>query len=60
MCKMSSLSVKYGNCYRNRISKYKPVKLALPNFRKINLEISYLKDIEERVEEAEEVVIKAL
>ena len=57
---MLSLSVKCGNCYRNGISKYKLVKLALPNFRKIDLEISRLKDIEEKAEEAEEAVIKAL
>ena len=60
MYKISSLSVKCGNYYRNGISKYKLVKLALPDFRKINLEISYLKDIEEKVEEAEEAAIKAL
>ena len=54
------LSIKCGSYYCNRISKCKLVKLALPNFSKINLEISYLKDIEEKVEEAEEVVIKVL
>ena len=59
-CKIASLSVKCGNCYRNRISKYKPVELALLDFSKINSEISCLEEIEEKAKEAKKVAIAAL
>src|SRR5215207_6949869 len=59
-CKMSSLSVKCGNCYHNGISKCEPVELALPDFGKIDSEMSRLEEMEEKAEEAEEAAMAAL
>ena len=57
---MSSLSVKCGNCYHNGISKCEPVELALPDFGKIDSEMSRLEEMEEKAEEAEEAAMAAL
>jgi DNA repair exonuclease SbcCD ATPase subunit len=59
-CKMSSLSKKCGNCEYNGIQKCEPVDLPVPDFTKIDNEMSRLEQMEDEAAEAEEAAMAAL
>lgn len=59
-CKMTSLSKKCGNCEYNGIRKCEPVDLPIPDFTKIDNEMSRLEEMEDEAAEAEEAAMAAL
>ena len=60
VCKMSSLKVQCGNCYKNGISKCEPVEPVIPNFSRIDSEVDRLEKLEEAAAAEEEAAIAAL
>lgn len=59
-CKLASLSKKCGNCEYNGIKKCEPVDLPIPDFSKIDSEMSRLEEMEDEAAEAEEAAMAAL
>lgn len=59
-CKLTSLSKKCGNCEYNGIRKCEPVDIPVPDFSKIDNEMSRLEQMEDDAAEAEEAAMAAL
>lgn len=59
-CKLTSLSKKCGNCEYNGIRKCEPVDIPVPDFSKIDNEMSRLEQMEDEAAEAEEEAMAAL
>lgn len=57
---MSSLKTVYRNCYKNGISKCKPIKPIIPNFSQIDSKITHLKKLEDDAAAKEEAAMVAL